>query len=106
MRSALPQGHCGSDYPMMQEVAMIKRAFLVAALLACGGEPKKSPEALKLQRDVFASALAIQLHAVNYKADITTEGETANIHVGQDSVSDVRRARGARSLEGRHRGRT
>jgi hypothetical protein len=55
------------------------RAFLVAALLACGGEPKKSPEALKLQRGVFASALAIQLPAVNYKADITTEGETANI---------------------------
>ena len=91
---------------MMQEVAMIKRAFLVAALLAFGGEPKKSPEALKLQRDVFASALAIQLPAVNYKADITTECETANIHVGQDSVSDVRRARGVRSLEGRHRGRT
>src|SRR5262245_12064108 len=78
---------------MKQEVAMIKRAFLVAAqlmLLACGGEPKKSPEALKLQRDAFASALAIQLHAVSYTSNITTEGETVNIRVGQAPVFEVR----------------
>jgi hypothetical protein len=80
---------------MMQEVAMIKRAFLDAALLAllaCGSEPKRSPEELKLQRDAFAFALAIQLHAVSYTSTVTTEGDTVNIRVGAASVPDVRRA--------------
>ena len=65
---------------------------VVSILVACSHDPKKGPEELKLQRDAFASALAIQMHAVNYKADITTEGETVNIRVGQASVSDIRRA--------------